>query len=179
MDTFTIADLRKDEVAQQFNPCSTLYVPPLTASTPITAELAQRVLGASSIASRQTLFPANKWRGEPAAVPAYSARERAAVAALAGLRAEQRPLAASDAMRKAMADLSLSPALLKRYKADPPAFAHAVEGLTDLERAALSLGTPGPIFGAMKMPAGVTEENIKDSPVVPASYVVIVATPVA
>lgn len=54
------------------------------------------------------------------------------------------------------------------YMARPMAFADNAQGLTNLVKAALALGTPGTMYGSMnrRQDSNLTIESIKDVPMV-------------
>ncbi|KIJ64101.1 hypothetical protein HYDPIDRAFT_28991 [Hydnomerulius pinastri MD-312] len=150
METYTIADLRKEDVVAQFNPTSTLYIPPRDVS-PNDPEVAQQLSSFEAVV--RSKYPPPGWTtSEPSSALAYGPRERDAIAQLDSHVApdSHKVLRASSAIRRLMADLALSPELLATYRKDPQAVVAATEGLTVQEKAALSLNKAGAIYGVMK-----------------------------
>ncbi|OAX43423.1 hypothetical protein K503DRAFT_789522 [Rhizopogon vinicolor AM-OR11-026] len=117
MDTFTISDLRKEDVAKQFGTISTLYIP-----SPI-----------GSIGRQTTM----KW-AEPNLniVSAYSPHERDVISQIDTHVAPEghKKLHTSAAMKKFMTDLALKPKFLEEYKLDPVAVVESAEGLSNVEK---------------------------------------------
>lgn len=149
MDAFTIADLRREEVAAQFNTVSTLYVPPrdIAASHHPTA-----VAMGSPDAPLTLLRPLSSWIGSRFVPEAkYGAVEQEAVAEMEKhvVPEDRKILHASPAMKSFMADLALKPQALEEYKANPAAVAESLEGLTERERFALKLAQPSAVQTVM------------------------------
>jgi hypothetical protein len=146
INTFTIADLRKEDVVKKFNAISTLYIPPRdTNSTRSTTAL-------GSDALLESIRPLMRWDGsKPTFVPANGPRERDIIAQLDNHVTPEgyRTLHISPAMKKFMTDLALKPKLLKEYKAKPLAVVESMEGLTELEKFGLKLGEEGPAYALM------------------------------
>ena len=138
MDTFTIADLRKEEVVKQFNTLSTMYIPPRDL-TPAHHIMTQR-LGLSSLSDNRS------------APPAYGRYELERVASIDTHTTPEgyRILQASSAARKLLADLALNPKLREEYGVNPQTVVEARDGLTEREKAALSTGQEGPVYAVMK-----------------------------
>lgn len=152
-DTFTIADLRKEDVAKQFNPCSTLYVPPLSFATHSSDVAVSLGVTPGRPFDRHTRFPPLRWnKSTSPEVPAYGPLEKAVISQLANheVPSQHKVLVASPAMRKLVTELNASPALRVKLEADPKAFAGATEGLTDVEKFAVGTGSIGAMGAVMK-----------------------------
>lgn len=153
MDTFAIADLHKEDVVSQFNPGSTLYIPPRSFASN-SSEVAVS-LGAipGCPLGEPTRFPPLRWTKTTSPVaPAYGPVEKAAIAQLANYKApdQHKVLVASPALRKLITELNASPALRMKLAADPKAFASAIEGLTEVEKLAVGTGNIGTMIAVMK-----------------------------
>lgn len=164
---YKISELRKPEVAGQFNACSTLYVPPLKADDPFPAHVVEQLFGKGASTLAQVLYPVAKWDidNKLCNVSAYGPHEQAVVAAMEhwDTPADYRALCGSPAVQQLMMELSLRPALQAKYKADPKAVVDATPGLTSVESVALLQGSPGAITRVMKRHAGevVTVESLR------------------
>ncbi|KAL5631899.1 hypothetical protein ACGC1H_000059 [Rhizoctonia solani] len=147
-----ISDLRKAEVAQAFNPSSTLYIPPLRQRA-VDQDVLDKLRITGNVVHSSNLYPGPKWAGaEYSTAPAYGPHEKHVISAIDTHTppADHQILHASAAMKKAMQQLALDRNLLERYKADPQAYANTVEGLTNAEKFALSQDKPGSIHAVMK-----------------------------
>ncbi|KAG6332905.1 hypothetical protein ID866_6183 [Astraeus odoratus] len=153
MDEFTIEDLRKEEVAKQFNPISMFYVPPRDI-LPID-QVAARKLGHSDPSTTvhpMQLFPYYKSAGVRfSGAPAYGPFERAAVESLATHTPPDHAVKfhASSAIRQFMVDLALNPSLLMQYRDNPVAVVDTIPGLSEEEKLSLKLNKPGPVQAVM------------------------------
>ncbi|KAG9091311.1 hypothetical protein FS749_016640 [Ceratobasidium sp. UAMH 11750] len=149
MDTFTIADLRREDVAKQFNTVSTLYVPPREVAAmhePIAAAMG------TPDAPITYLHPSSSWVGSRFVLEAtYGAVEQDAVVQMDRHVAPEKHkiLHASPAMKKFMTDLTLNPTALEEYKANPTAVTESVQGLTERERFALKLAQSSAVQAVM------------------------------
>jgi len=149
MDTFSIGDLRKEEVIKQFNSISTLYIPPLnTGSThPAMAELFGTQEG-----RLQLLRFSSRWIDPMLAKEyTYGPQEKKAIAQIDNHVPPKSytTLNASPAIIKFMTDLVAQPKLLQDYEADPVSVVNGVDELSASEKFALRLGKPGPIYAMM------------------------------
>jgi hypothetical protein len=146
INTFTVADLRKEDVVKQFNAISTLYIPPRDTNSTHSAT----ALG--SDASLESIRPLMRWDGpKPTFTPANGPRERDIIAQLDNHVTPEghRTLHISPAMKTFMIDLALKPKFLKEYKAKPLAVVESMEGLTELEKFGLKLREEGPAYALM------------------------------
>jgi len=142
MDTFTIADLRKEDVAKQFGTISTLYIPPRD-EAPISSDIVEVF---STLAVPVMALSPMKWVGPKLnIVSAHSPYERDVIAQIDTHIAPEghRKLHTSTAMKKFMTDLALKPKFLKEYKLDPVAVVESAEGLSDVEKFGLRLAKAG------------------------------------
>ncbi|OAX33396.1 hypothetical protein K503DRAFT_700462, partial [Rhizopogon vinicolor AM-OR11-026] len=156
MDTFTIAELRKEDVAKQFGTISTLYIPPRVEPR---LHSGMAVAMDTGPAAPIKLYSPVKWAGPKLnIVSAYNSRERDVIAQIDSHVAPEghRKLRASAAMKTFMTDLALKPKFLKEYKLDPVAVVEAVDGLSDLEKFALKFARSAPADTLMK----ATESDI-------------------
>ncbi|OAX32463.1 hypothetical protein K503DRAFT_870137 [Rhizopogon vinicolor AM-OR11-026] len=145
MDTFTISDLRKEDIAKQFGTVSTLYIPPRDESlvNPNMAEAFGRP------ARPVTLNSSVKWVGPKLnIVSPYGPHERYVIAQLDTHVAPEgyRKLHASAAMKKFMTDLALKPKFFEEYKLDPGAVVESAEGLCNVEKFALKVARSGAAY---------------------------------
>lgn len=181
-DTFTVSELRKEHVAAQFNACSTLYVPPLKSEKAVDRDVLQKVMGVGkdTVAGLQIVYPVPQWDADfkTGAVPAYGPYEQGVIASLTThtVPASHCPVKGSPAMQQLMIDLALRSTLQAKYKANPKAVIDMTPGLTDLEKAALQLRTPGAITAVMKPRPGenITADNLKDYVAAAADFTIIV-----
>ncbi|OAX42038.1 tetrapyrrole methylase [Rhizopogon vinicolor AM-OR11-026] len=143
MDTFTIADLRKADVAKQFGTISTLYIPPRDERlvNPSVAEAFDSP-GAPLKPHSSVQWAAPKLNK----VSVYGPHERDVIAQIDAHVAPEchKKLHMSDAMKKFMTDLALKPKFLEEYKLDPVAVVESVQGLSDQEKFGLKFATDGP-----------------------------------
>ncbi|KAG6325869.1 hypothetical protein ID866_13220, partial [Astraeus odoratus] len=125
MDGFTIADLRKVEVVEQFNAASTFYVPPRDITTYDRGTTQKMGLwGDISHVHPMQQFPHCRLVGvRSPQISAYGPYEQAAVERLATHRPPDHvlKLQTSSAMRNFMTDLALKPNFLAQYKSNPVA----------------------------------------------------------
>ncbi|OAX42041.1 hypothetical protein K503DRAFT_854227 [Rhizopogon vinicolor AM-OR11-026] len=140
MDTFTIADLRKEDVAKQFSTISTLYVPPRD-ERPVHSGVAE-AFGSSGAPVKSSEIIG--LRDVIAQIDTHIAPEW------------HKKLHTSAAMKKFMTDLALKPKFLEEYKLDPVAVAESAEGLSNLEQFALKFARDGAAGALMK----ATESDI-------------------
>jgi hypothetical protein len=156
MDTFTISDLRKEDVAKQFGTISTFYIPPRDEG-PVSSSVMQAFgFGAKTPAK---LYSPVKWAGPKLnIVPAYHPHERDVIAQIDTHIAPEgtKILHTSAAMKKFMTDLALKPKFREEYSLDPVAVVEAAEGLSNLEKFGLKLGSGGAAHILMK----ATESDI-------------------
>lgn len=160
--SFTISDLSKDDVAKQFNPSSTLYIPPrdpLGALTPMAKELG---IGEREHQGRR--YPHLEWLGPQFTVPpAYGPIEQEAIAEMDARELPQPDKVlrqVSPAMKKFMTDLALSPKFLKEYRDDPWDIVDTTQGLTEIERLALKLNRAAAICAVMTAaPSDATDNH--------------------
>ncbi|OAX33201.1 hypothetical protein K503DRAFT_869694 [Rhizopogon vinicolor AM-OR11-026] len=148
MDTFTIADLRKDDVAKQFGTISTLYIPPRD-ERHANFSMA-KAFGSPGVPVQ--LDCSVKWAGPKLTiVSANGPYEHEVIAQIDAHVAPEghTKLHMSAAMRKFMTDLALKPKLLEEYKLDPVAVVESAEGLSNLEQFGLKFGTDGPAGALM------------------------------
>ncbi|OAX39229.1 tetrapyrrole methylase [Rhizopogon vinicolor AM-OR11-026] len=155
MDTFTISDLRKEDVAKQFGTISTLYVPLRDEAlvNPIMAEAFGRT------AAPVTMNSSVKWAGPKLnIVSAYGPHERSVIAQIDTHVAPEghKKLHTSTAMNKFMTDLALKPKFLEEYKLDPAAVVESAEGLSNMEKFGLKVAKAGAAHILMK----ATESDI-------------------
>ncbi|KAL5480173.1 hypothetical protein ACEPAI_1443 [Sanghuangporus weigelae] len=151
IEAFTVAELHKDEVVKKINPASTFYVPPRSVAEPSDA-MAQKLGIADSGRYLRGLFPPVPFAGPDfSTTPAYGSNELAAVRKIDKHPApnQLKTFHTSDALKKLTVDLALHPKLLNEYRANPTAYAEAVEGFTEQEKTALSLGSSGAVEAAM------------------------------
>ena len=148
MDTFTIADLRKEDVAKQFGTISTLYIPPRD-ERPLHSGMAEAFgMTAAPVEQHSSV----EWAGPKLnTVSAYTPHERDVIAQIDAHVAPEghTKLHMSAAMKKFMTDLALKPKLLEEYKLDPVAVVESAEGLSNLEQFGLKFGTDGPAGALM------------------------------
>ncbi|OAX31143.1 hypothetical protein K503DRAFT_704165, partial [Rhizopogon vinicolor AM-OR11-026] len=155
MDTFTISDLRKEDVAKQFGTISTLYIPPRDERS-VNSSMAE-AFGSSTAPARPNTSV--KWAGPKLnIVSAIHPHEREVTAQIDTHVAPEghKKLHTSAAMKKFMIDLSLKPKFLEEYKLNPVAAVEAAEGLSDLEKFGLKIARDGPVDALMK----ATESDI-------------------
>ncbi|OAX32862.1 tetrapyrrole methylase [Rhizopogon vinicolor AM-OR11-026] len=155
MDTFTIADLRKEDVAKQFGTISTLYIPPRDEGH-VNLSMA-KVFGGPGASVK--LNDSIKWAGPKLnIVSANDPHERDVIAQVDTHVAPEghKKLRVSAAMKKFMTDLALKPKFLEEYKLDPVAVVESAEGLSNLERFGLKFARSGPADALMK----ATESDI-------------------
>ncbi|OAX37126.1 hypothetical protein K503DRAFT_801468 [Rhizopogon vinicolor AM-OR11-026] len=131
IDTFTIADLRKEDVAKQFSTISTLYILPRD-EHPVHSDMAEAFGIPAALVKPDTSV---KWTET---------------------QHWHKKLYASAAMKEFMTDMALKPKFLEKYTLDPVAVAEAAEGLSDLERFGLKLARGGLADALMK----ATESDI-------------------
>jgi hypothetical protein len=158
MDTFMIADLRKEDVAKQFGTISTLYIPPRD-ERPVHSGMAEAFGSPGAPAKPNTSV---KWAGPKLnVVSAYGTHERDVIAQIDTHVAQEghKKLHASPAMKKFMTDLALKPKFLEEYKLDPVAVVESAEGLSNLEKFGLKLGRDGAANALMR----ATESDIASS----------------
>jgi hypothetical protein len=154
MDTFTISDLRKEDVAKQFCTISTLYIPPQDEG-PISSSMTQ----AFGFKAGVTVYCPVKWAGPKFnIVSALGPHERNVLAQLNThvVSEGHKKLHTSTAMKKFMTDLALKPKFLEEYKIDPEAVVESAEGLSNLEKVGLKFGSVGAVHILMK----ATESDI-------------------
>jgi hypothetical protein len=155
MDTFTVADLRKEDVAKQFQTISTLYIPARD-EPPIHSGIAEAM---GSPATPAKLHPSVKWAGPKLNIAStYGPHELDVIAQIDTLVVpeEYKKLHTSAAMKKFMTDLALKPKVLEEYKLNPIAAVESVEGLSNLEKFGLKFVKDGPADVLMK----ATESDI-------------------
>ncbi|OAX42040.1 tetrapyrrole methylase [Rhizopogon vinicolor AM-OR11-026] len=143
MDTFTIADLRKEDVAKQFGTISTFYIPPRD-ERPINPAMAEAFGSPGAPLKLKSLV---KWTGPKLNVStAYGPHERDVIAQIDTHVAPEgrKKQHTSAAMKKFMTDLALKPKLLEQYKLDPVAVVESVEGLSNEEKIRLKSASDGP-----------------------------------
>ncbi|OAX36330.1 tetrapyrrole methylase [Rhizopogon vinicolor AM-OR11-026] len=115
MDTFTIADLRKGDIAKQFNTVLTLYIPPRD-ERPVHSGMAETFGGPAALVKPDTSV---KWAGPKLnIVSAYGPHDRDVIAQIDTHVAPEgyKTLHTSAAMKKFMTDLALKPKFLEEYK---------------------------------------------------------------
>ncbi|OAX38864.1 hypothetical protein K503DRAFT_865844 [Rhizopogon vinicolor AM-OR11-026] len=154
MDTFTFADLRKEDVAKQFGTISTLYIPPRD-ECHVNSSMAEAF---GSPGDPAKLYSLAKWAGlKLNIVPANGPHERDFIAQIDTHVAPEgyRKLYTSAAMKKFMTDLTLKPKFLE-YKLDPVAVVESAEGLSILEQLGLKSARSGSADASMK----ATESDI-------------------
>ncbi|KAH8104737.1 tetrapyrrole methylase [Cristinia sonorae] len=162
-DKWTIAQLRNPKIASQVTGISTFYIPP-KGRAPVNQSLVEtlRLLPPGKVAEKLTqVYPANRWEANVPTLPAYSQSDKEVVARIPEhvVPAEYQALETSQAMADVMTKLALDPKALAAYKANHDAFARAVPGLNDKERAALASGDEWQIRAAMKHIPGTAVEN--------------------
>ncbi|OAX31028.1 hypothetical protein K503DRAFT_870793 [Rhizopogon vinicolor AM-OR11-026] len=143
MDTFTIADLRKEDVAKQFGTISTLYIPPRD-ERPVNSSMVKDFGSPTAPVMQNTSV---KWVGPKFnIVSGYGRHDRDVIAQIDTHVAPEghKKLHTSAAMKKFMTDLALKPKFLDEYKLDPVAGVEAAEGLSDLEKFGLKIARGGP-----------------------------------
>src|SRR5882757_8694251 len=115
MDTFTIADLRKEDVAKQFGTISTLYIPPRD-ERPVYSSMAEAM---GSPAAPVKPHSSVQWAAPKLnKVSVYGPHERDVIAQIDTHVTPEchKKLHMSDAMKKFMTDLALKPKFLEEYK---------------------------------------------------------------
>ncbi|OAX31275.1 tetrapyrrole methylase, partial [Rhizopogon vinicolor AM-OR11-026] len=133
MDTFTISDLRKEDVAKQFGTISTLYIPPRDEAL-ISSSMMETFYGPVATITRNSTV---KWAGPKLnTVSAYVPHERDVIAQVDTHIAQEghKKLRTSTAMKKFMTDLALKPKFLEAYRLDPVALVESAEGPSDTEK---------------------------------------------
>ncbi|OAX34110.1 hypothetical protein K503DRAFT_835106, partial [Rhizopogon vinicolor AM-OR11-026] len=150
MDTFTISDLSKEDVAKQFRTISTLYIPHRDEG-PVSSSMAQ----AFNFKAGVTVYCPVKWAGPKLnIVSAFRPHERDVIAQMT-FRAERpaisnnthvapegyKKLHTSAAMEKFMTDLALKPKFRAEYSLYPVAIVEATEGLSNLEKFRMKFGS--------------------------------------
>ncbi|KAL5512333.1 hypothetical protein ACEPAG_3325 [Sanghuangporus baumii] len=178
IEAFTVAELRKDEVVKKINPASTFYIPPRAAAK-FEDAMAQKLGITDSGRYLRGHFPPVPFAGpEFGTTPAYGSREKAAVAKIDkdSTPTQHKIFHASDAMKKLTTDLALYPKLLDEYRANPAAYVEAVEGLTEQEKTALALGSPGAIEAVMATdPSGAASGREMFAATVVTTILIIIA----
>jgi len=184
MDTFTISDLRKEDVAKQFGAISTLYIP-LRDKGLVDPSMANAF---GSPAGPVTLHSSVKWAGPKLnIVSAYGPHERDVIAQIDTHVAPEgyKKLHTSDAMKKFMIDLALKPKFLEEYKLDPAAVVESAEGLSNMEKFGLKVAKAGAAHILMKATESdiasgrqLTEDEIAiaEGPLVGPTVIVLVVT---
>ncbi|KAG6331857.1 hypothetical protein ID866_7233 [Astraeus odoratus] len=157
---FSVADLRKEEVVKQINAASTFFVPPRE-SIPFDRAATQKFSFPGSISDTPLMrrFPYCKLIGALSNDSSpYGLDEKAAVKRLATHAPLENTstLQASPAIRQFMTDLALNPNLLAQYKANSAAVVDSIPELSELEKLALKLDQPGPIYAIMRSNPAVT-----------------------
>ncbi|KAF8900713.1 hypothetical protein CPB84DRAFT_1778734 [Gymnopilus junonius] len=157
IETFTIADLRKEEVMNHFDAISTLYVPPRDIS-PVDPTMAEK-LGPSGtrVEPIEAFRPSLKWSAQnDKRSYAYNPYESDVVAQLDNYVTPEghRILQGSPAMKKFLITLATSPQLLQAYRENPSAIVDTVEGLNEQEKYGLKLGSEGAVYALMSRPTG-------------------------
>ncbi|EEB90231.1 hypothetical protein MPER_11585 [Moniliophthora perniciosa FA553] len=158
IETFTVADLRKEGVQSHFDPVSTLYVPPRDMS-PVDPGMAEKlgpVGGRTDVI--EAFRPSLKWSARNINRKlsyAYNRYESDVVEKLKDhvVPEGHRILQGSPAMKKLLTDLALKPRLAEEYREDPAAVVDRVDGLTEDEKYGLKLGTEGPVYALMSRTA--------------------------
>ncbi|OAX35646.1 hypothetical protein K503DRAFT_802671 [Rhizopogon vinicolor AM-OR11-026] len=140
MDTFTIADLRKEDVAKQFSAISTLYTPPRD-EPHNRAEYSVKGTGPKLNI-----------------VAACGPHECGVIVQIDTHVAQEghKKFHTSSTMKKFMTDLALKPKFLEEYELDPVAVVESAKGLSDLEKFGLKFARGGPTDALME----ATESNI-------------------
>ncbi|KAG9093681.1 hypothetical protein FRC06_011414 [Ceratobasidium sp. 370] len=183
--TFSIAELYKEEVMRQFNPTSTLYVPPRD-PLPIDKNMLEKLGLGESNGHDGRHFPRLRWAGPSfTAPPAYGPLELEAIKGLDpnNLPSAEMVLRESPAIREFMTKLALDHAFLRAYWNDPPTVVEAAQGLSHIEGFALQLLRAPAVRRVMwATPADIesgrvpTEEELvdPDDPLPPPDSVVVV-----
>lgn len=149
-DTFTISQLRQEDIAKQINSISTFFIP-LRDFIGINAKVAEKIWGAN--AAYDVLEATPKWNQfRPAPEHAYGERELKMIAQLDNhvVPEDHKDLRASEAMRKFMIDPSFQPRLCEEYRINLVSVVVNAKGLSDLERFILKLGSQDAAFTIMK-----------------------------